>query len=423
MLFLRYLLLITGFGLFIGAAAILVYDLYVIFKGRKPAHDAPSPFPGEQKAPRTLRWPIAQKTAYIGIAPVLLGLSIALIPSGAAGVRVSQISGASPRTLYPGVHWIVPLVDHVELYNIRDAVFSTVLAEDPAKNPKSLRVQTKEGLPVGLAITVRYRLDPSRLSYIYANLPQPVEDEIVPPVVASAFRELAPNYMVKEMFASRREEIRRIAAGAIAQKLATDGVVVKEVLLRDIQLPAEYARSLEGLLLKEQENERLSVELEVKQKEVQQAELEAQALKAREVTQAEGQAQITVLQAKAQADAMQYTLPLKEKQIQQSKLEAEARKESTVKNAEALAEAKVIDSKAELEKRKLMAESDDYRIRRVAQADSERMRLEADVLKQSPLLIQKIIAEKLSDKVQIMMVPNDGKFFFANDVLKSFTGQ
>jgi hypothetical protein len=39
-------------------------------------------------------------------------------------------------------------------------------------------------------------------------------------------------------------------------------------------------------------------------------------------------------------------------------------------------------------------------------------------LKDYPMLIQKIIAEKLSDKVQIMMVPSDGKFFFANDVLK-----
>jgi hypothetical protein len=27
----------------------------------------------------------------------------------------------------------------------------------------------------------------------------------------------------------------------------------------------------------------------------------------------------------------------------------------------------------------------------------------------------------LSDKVQIMMVPADGKFFFANDVLKGMT--
>jgi regulator of protease activity HflC (stomatin/prohibitin superfamily) len=118
---------------------------------------------------------------------------------------------------------------------------------------------------------------------------------------------------------------------------------------------------------------------------------------------------------------MQHTLPLKEKQIQQSRLEAEARKETTIKNAEAMAEAKVIDSKAEVEKRKLMSESDEYRIRRVASADSERMKLEADALKESPLLIQKIIAEKLSDKVQIMMVPNDGKFFFANDVLKGAT--
>jgi hypothetical protein len=58
---------------------------------------------------------------------------------------------------------------------------------------------------------------------------------------------------------------------------------------------------------------------------------------------------VRVLQAKSEADAMQYTLPLKQKQIEQSKLEAEARKETTVKNAEAQAEAKVIDSKAEME--------------------------------------------------------------------------
>jgi len=40
-------------------------------------------------------------------------------------------------------------------------------------------------------------------------------------------------------------------------------------------------------------------------------------------------------------------------------------------------------------------------------------------LKQNPLLINKIVAERLSDKLQIMMVPADRKFFFANDVLRS----
>ena len=55
----------------------------------------------------------------------------------------------------------------------------------------------------------------------------------------------------------------------------------------------------------------------------------------------------------------------------------------------------------------------------MASADAERMKSEAAMLNESPLLINKIIAERLSDKIQLMMVPSDGKFFFANDVFKA----
>jgi hypothetical protein len=68
----------------------------------------------------------------------------------------------------------------------------------------------------------------------------------------------------------------------------------------------------------------------------------------------------------------------------------------------------------------LLAEAEADRIRVTAAADAERMQGEAAVLKQNPLLINKIVAEKLSDKLQIMMVPADGKFFM-NDVLKSMS--
>ena len=115
---------------------------------------------------------------------------------------------------------------------------------------------------------------------------------------------------------------------------------------------------------------------------------------------------------------MQFTLPLKQKQIEQSRLEAEAQKETTVKNAEAQAQAKVIDSKAEMERRGMLAEAEANRIRVVAVADGERMKSEAALLKESPLLINKIVAERMSDKLQIMMVPSDAKIFF-NDVMKS----
>ena len=409
MVLLRYLLVFGGIMLLVGAVAILIMDVYQILKFRKdPSREEPPP----------PRWHAARTLGACAVVPLLLGLSIAVVPSGSAAVRVNQFAGTRPGTLYPGVHWIFPLIEEIELYDIRDGVFTTQAVDDPKKDKQALRVQTREGLMVGLAVALRYRLDPSKLPYIHANLPQPLDQEMIAPAVLSAFRDTAPGYLVRELFSTKREEVRQAAAARIIAKLGADGIVVKDLVLRDIQLPQEYAKGLEGLLLKEQENERLNIELEVKQKMVRSAELEADAMKAREVTAAEARAQIVVLEAKAQADAMQHTLPLKEKQIQQSRLEAEARKESTVKNAEAMAEAKVIDSKAELEKRKLMSDSDEYHIRRVANADAERMRLEASVLKENPLLIQKIIAEKLSDKVQIMMVPNDGKFFFANDVLK-----
>src|SRR5207302_9054793 len=329
--------------------------------------------------------------------------------------------------------FVTPLAENVALFDTRDQLFTTGESEDAkaaARKAEPLNVQAKEGLSLGLAITIRYRLDPKHLDYIQANLPQPVETEIVPAVVASAWRELVPNYTVRDVFATRREEIRKKSADVITQKLGADGIIVKEVMLRDIQLPPEYAKGLEDLLLKEQEDDQMGVQTDIQQKQVRIAELQAEATKAQQVKQAEGEAQVRVLQAKAEADAMQYTLPLKQKQIEQTKLEAEAHTETvvqnaeatakaTVKNAEAMAQAKVIDSKAEMERRKLLAEAEADRIRVTAVADAERMKNEGAILKQNPLLINKIIAEKLSDKLQIMMVPSDGKFFFANDVLKS----
>jgi regulator of protease activity HflC (stomatin/prohibitin superfamily) len=414
MLLLKFLLLFMGAGLLGGAVAIVIFDVYRTRQSwRQDQADATRPVP-----PGEIKWRLAGRVALVSMAPLLLGQSFVVVPSGLAGVLVSQISGTLPGTLFPGVHWILPLVQGVTLYDTRERVFTTALADDPKTKAESLKVQTKEGLQVGMAIAVRYRLDPRRLDYIHANLPQPIEEQIVPPVVAGVFRQVVPNYLVRDVFAYRREEVRKLAADAIQKKLAEDGLLVKEVILRDIQLPPEYAKGLETLLLKEQESDRMGVEVEIKQKMVRTAELEAEADKARRVKQAEGEAQIVVISAKAQADAMQHTLPLKEKQIQQTRLEAEARKESTVKNAEALAQAKVIDSRAELEKRKLMADAEANRIRVTAAADAERLKTEAAALKGNPLLIQKIIAERLSDKVQVMMVPMDGKFFFANDVLR-----
>ncbi len=431
MLALKYLLMLVAV-LSIAATLIMSgYHFWLIFQFRRnlargPEGAAPPFGLGPSRLdPGPVRWRLFLGMMAVGCVSLLIANSITVVPSGMGSVRISQTRGTLPGTLYSGVHFVAPLVEQLQTFDLRDKLFTTGMVEDGAKvnrtsRPDSLDVQSKEGLSMGLAITVRYRLDPRRLDYIQSRLPQPVESEIVPPVVASAWRELAPNYTVREIFSTKREEVRKRAAAVITKKLSADGVIVEEVMLRNIQLPPEYAKGLEDLLLKEQQDDRLTVQTDIQQKEVRIAELEAEAEAARKVKQAEGDAKARVMEAKGEADAMQFTLPLKEKQIEQSRLEAQARKEATIKNAEAEGEAKVIDSKAEFQRRNLLAEAEANRIRVTAAADAERMRSEATLLNQSPLLINKIIAERLSDKIQVMMVPGDGKFFFANEVFKGF---
>jgi regulator of protease activity HflC (stomatin/prohibitin superfamily) len=420
---LRWLLMAAGVAMFGTAAGVVGYDVYLAIQFQKLMGSG-EPGAAEKAGPRRpIRWPLAAKLFGWAWAPLLVALSIASVPEGFGGVRISQISGVRPGTLYPGVHLIMPLMQRVAVYDLRDHLFSTLAVPGTAAKSEVLTVQTREGLTIGLAVSVRYRLDPQRLGSIHANLAQPVDSEIVAPVVSTAFRDLAPNYIVREVFASKRDEFREKSTKTITDRLGSDGIVVKEVLLRDVHLPEEYAKGLEGILLKEQESERMEFETAIYEKQVKIAELQAEAEKARQLKHSEADAASRVIAAKAESDAMQYTLPLKQKQIEQSRLEAQARKEATVENAEAAAQSKVTDSKAEAERRRLLAAADADTIRLTAAADAERLQGEAAVLKQNPMLIQKIIAERLSDKLQIIMVPTDGRNFFASDVLRSaFSG-
>ena len=433
MLFLRFLLLAAGFALLAGSAGLVLYDAYLAFElsgllrrknesgtagGAEEGATQPARADRAYKR-REIRWQIAAKLAGIAALSVLAGMSIAVVPDGQAGIRVSQVSGVVPGTLYAGTHLVTPLVERVATFDVRDRVFATSATESAHEKLETLTVEAREGLSVGLSVTVRYRLDPRRLDYVQANLPQPLEEEIVAPVVTSAFRELAPNYVVRDLFATKREEFRSRAAQVITTRLGADGIVVKEVLLRKVLLPEDYAKGLQELLMKEEEDEQTAVEADIEKKRVKIAESQAEAMKVRQVKRAEGDAQTRVLMAKAESDAMQYTLPLKQKQIEQSQLEAEARKAATIQNADAAAQAKVIDSKAEQERQNLLADAEANRIRVTAKAQAEELQVEAEALKTNPLLVQYTVAQKLSDKVKIMLVPSDGRFFFTNDVLGS----
>ena len=427
MLALKFMLIAAGVMLLAAALGITLFDLWMQFEYRrkKAAPVEGVPLPPE---PEAVRWRIAMVLVAMACLPMLAAESIVVIPAGMGGVRISQLQGTLPGTLYAGTHYVVPLVESVQDFDLRDRLFTAGAKTGTTKGSKGmvgkpLNVQSKEGLNIGLAITVRYRLDPRKLDFIESHLPRPIDKGIVPAVVASAWRELTPGYTVREIFSTKREEVRHEAAETIRKKLGKDGILVEAVMLRNVELPAQYSAGLENLLLKEQKDNELTVETDMKQKQVRIAELQAEADARSRVEEAKGNAQARVVEAKGESDAMKYTLPLKKKQIEEAKLEAEAQKEATIENAEAAAKAKVIDSKAALKRRALLAKAEANRIRVTAAATDAEMATEGKLLNKSPLLINKIIADRLSSKTQLVMVPSNGKFFFANDLFRGLGGR
>jgi regulator of protease activity HflC (stomatin/prohibitin superfamily) len=112
-----------------------------------------------------------------------------------------------------------------------------------------------------------------------------------------------------------------------------------------------------------------------------------------------------VIAARAQEETMKHILPFKQKQIEQRQLEAEADKVSRIRTAEGAAEARRIEAKGEADSRQKLADAEAYRLDLVGKANAGQMEREGALVARYPLLIQKTLADKLSDKVQVIIAP------------------
>lgn len=235
MIALKVLLTVAGALMLAAAIAIPLYGLWLRVKAARKKANESEKLSEPTAGPEPIAWNHSVALAIGGCVPLILATGIVVVPSGMGGVRVSQLSGTLPGTLYPGAHFITPLVDNVEIFDLRDHLFTAgVLDEGVHKagaKPAVLTVQSMEGLNIGLGITVRYRLDPNKLATVQPHLPQPADKQLVPPVVASAWRQLAPQYTVREIFSTKREEVRAKAAGIITRKLASEQGEVTASLL------------------------------------------------------------------------------------------------------------------------------------------------------------------------------------------------
>lgn len=323
------------------------------------------------------------------------------VPNGMVGVRTSALS-STPEIYNIGNVLMLPGIHHMRLLDLRDQVYQ----------PQEMRfvdsrapLQSSEGLSIGLDINVRYALDPKTLKRTASKLPEKIGKDIVEPAVQGMIYRVVSAYSVKEIFSTKRQTIQTTLEKELSKKLAADGIKLKSVQIGKVDLPENYKRGMAEKLAEELASEKMRYTLELNEKEIKQTALVAEAQKVKRQKIAEAAALEQVIAARAQRDAMKHILPFKEKQIKQKQLEAEARKQTRIKNAEGNAKARTIEAIGEAASRQKLAEAEAYRLNLIGKANAEQMEREGSLVSKHPLLIQKAMADKLSDKIQVIIAP------------------
>jgi len=347
------------------------------------------------------------------MAGVVVAQPVCMIEPGEVGIRVNRLSGTVSE-LREGWALLVPQVHRLSRYSLKDQTYQpsrSTRATDPAP------FQSVEGLSLGVEVSVRYLLDPARIPTLAARLPEDIGRDIVEPVIDGVLRRHFAQHTVREIFSTQRVRIQKDILAELSPLLAEDGVIVRSVTLGNVDLPQQYRTGMESLLTEELNAEKMRYTLELKDKQVKQSELEAEADKVRREKAAEAAGNEEIIAAKAKAEAMRHVLPFKEKEIEQRRLEAEAAKISRLTQATGEADARRIEAAGEADARRKLAESDAYRVEVTGKAASEQLARDAALITRNPLLIQKTLADKLSDKIQVIIAPPHTGGFIAGNLL------
>ena len=322
------------------------------------------------------------------------------IARGELGVRFNRLTGTVEEGRDGATLLVVPGVHEMRTFSLRDRVYRpSEIARADGPSP----VQSVEGLSFGVDVSVRYALDPARLRALWNTLPEDVDTDLVQPAVASVVYKVFARYTVREIFSSKRAEIQQAIESELAARLAADGVALRGLLIGKVDLPPDYRRGMEALLAEELASEKMRYTLELKEKRVKESELEAEAHRVRREKAAEASAVEQVIAARAQDEAMKHVLPLKERQVEQRKLEAEADRLANVHRARGNAEARRIEAEGEADARQKLADAEAYRLDKIGKTNAEQLAREGAVVSRHPLLIQKTLADKLSDKIQVII--------------------
>ena len=178
------------------------------------------------------------------------GCGLATIDDGQVGVK-ADFGHIEDQPLASGWHWYLPVTTWIEIWDVK-----TQEIKETAMVPSS------EGLISQLDVSVIYNVPSDQAVRVRKTIGDNYRETILEPYIREAIRNIVSGYAVKALFSDEgRKEIGENILKFLKGKLDQRGVIVQDVLLRDVRLPPSFAQSIEAKLRAEQESLQKEFEL------------------------------------------------------------------------------------------------------------------------------------------------------------------
>ncbi|MEY2868925.1 MAG: hypothetical protein RIR01_1390 [Bacteroidota bacterium] len=217
----------------------------------------------------------------IGFLLIALGaLSSAFkqIDAGKVGVK-SLYGNVEPGVLESGLHLINPLLDVTEFdVQTQNYTMSANHSEGAVEGDDAIRVLSNDGLEVVIDLTVLYRVSPQDAPNIFKQIGVNYTDKIVRPVTRTRIRDNAVYYDAVALYSTKRNEFQDRIFKSIEADFKSRGLVLEQLLIRNINLPASVKKTIESKINAEQDAQKMQFVLQKEKQEAERKRVEAQGI-------------------------------------------------------------------------------------------------------------------------------------------------
>lgn len=217
----------------------------------------------------------------IGIGLAVFGLvtaSIRQIDAGQVGVK-SLFGSVQDGILESGLNIVNPLVSVTEFNaKTQNYTMSGVHDEGDKSGDDAIRVLTADGLEVVIDLTVLYRVLPSEAPKILRHIGEDYTNTIVRPITRTRIRDNAVYYDAVALYSTKRDEFQSRIFKSIEGDFKTRGLVLEQLLVRNINLPVSVKQTIESKINAEQESQKMQFVLTKEKQEAERKRVEAQGI-------------------------------------------------------------------------------------------------------------------------------------------------